>query len=158
MKKLLVLLLALALGTGIGYFFTPTKTIETTREVVVEKIVEVESKTSRTDRDILTTTVIEVKPDGTTITTITETDKSVDTAKTEIETVAEKETDKEEKKVVTRDHKNWIVSALVPANLSGVINAEGITFSLHRRIIGELYAGPFASLKGDFGIGLSLRF
>lgn len=135
----------------------PEKVIE--KEKVVEKIVEVEVEKGTVRRNVETETVIIERPDGTKETIIRERDRSLE----ETERTARRDTDKEasKSKETTRSKKAWIATALVGVERDGLrfgLTPSQSTFVLQRRILGELYVGPYATLGGDFGLGVSMRF
>ena len=53
--------------------------------------------------------------------------------------------------------KDWVFAALVPIN-DLRFERDAIIISAQKRILGEIYAGPWVSLDGSFGLGVSLRF
>lgn len=83
-------------------------------------------------------TVIREKPDGSKETIIEERERIV-------------------KIPVSAKQKDWIASALVPVDGFQIEKSQMI-ISVQKRFLGQIYAGPWVSLDGSFGLGVSLRF
>jgi len=128
-KAIILLLGVLAVGLGLGYYFAP------------EKVKEVEKIVVKEHRDVVT--VVKERPDGTKETVITD--------RTTVDT------DKTKEREVTRDKKDWILTA-------GAINDE-LAFTnpkyfglVQKRILGEIYVGGMLTTSGEFGLALTYRF
>lgn len=139
-QKVAVLLVTLGVGLGLGYYFAPAKIVE------VVKIVEKTHVQTHVDTD----TRIIKRPDGTTETVIKERDRST--------TDNDKTTDRT-KTTLARGNDDWIASLLIePQGLTPATSKNDFTLLLQRHIILGIYAGPYLSGDGEFGIGLSLKF
>ena len=138
------ILAALVLGIASGYYLAPARV----KTVEVIKIVE----KKHVKKNVDTETRIVARPDGSTETVIKEHDGSTeDTNKT---------TDSTKTKVVERDGK-WLATILVGVDRKGLAfepSASNILVSVQRNLIFGLYVGPYVSVGGDFGVGISLKF
>lgn len=135
-KNIWYLSLLFPIGIAIGYWLSPTKT-----EV---KIVEKEIR-----HHVDTTTRINERPNGTRTTIIVEKDRT-----TELST---EKTNKTANKKVSK----WIATALIGINYESsavTLDYQNLTISLQRDLFLGLSAGPWISLDGNFGLGLSIRF
>lgn len=129
-QTLIISTIALLIGAGLGSQLFPTVN---TKEVEVEK--------ERIVKDVVTVTKYITRPDGTTESTTTTTDKS-----------------KESKQATNTKltlAPDWHVS--VAANTNNIaLNDLRYTLQVERRIIGSLFVG--ANLSTDKTVGLSLGF
>jgi len=87
-------------------------------------------------KDIVTTVVVAKKPDGS----------------TETKTVIE---DKSTSLLAKQPKKDWLLTAGLGVNDD--LNRE-ILAMVQRRIIGEVYAGVWATTDGSVGLGLTIRW
>lgn len=161
MKKLASIVVFGLICSSLGYYFAPEKTVERVKTVEVIKEVIVEKIVREVNRDIETTTTVEERPDGTTITTTTERDTSTEVARTDRETGRDSETTADKTTISTRSKKNWLATALVGVERQGTsfdFTQSAFTGVIQRRILGEVYAGIYGSSNGDIGLAVSLRF
>lgn len=130
MKQLGIILLTLAIGSGLGYYFAPgkvvVKTVETVKKDVVTVIKEVK------------------KPDGTTTTETTIKDKTT--------------SEKDSEKTVSRKNLDWMLLGGLKYDSVDHISSPVFYALVQRRIIGEIYAGVGADQTGSLYVGVTIRF
>lgn len=168
--KYIIAAAALLLAFAAGRFLTPTKvqTVEQIREVEVEVIKEVikevEAKTSTTQKNTQTKTVITEYPDGKKVTEIyelnqdtivIEVEKKVEIAK---ESESVKQTEEYKMTTKTFSTKDWSVGAM--AGVSGFdINSKPFYgVQVDRRILGPVHVGGFVTDSKKVGLTVRVSF
>lgn len=134
--KLLIILAAIGIGYGIGYFTKPAKVVE-----VIKKEIVKEAATTRIVYREKTT-----RPDG----TITETESSREDSRT-----SERSSESSSKVVTNRVGLN--VQALAYAPINSLTDREfGVIVS--KRIIGNITVGAMATTDKKIGLTVGLEF
>lgn len=154
MKKYLLLALALITAYAFGRFSAPEKVkIET-------KVVEVEKKTEKKDVDKQlhkkTTTITEIRPDGTKIITVVSTDESQ--TKTKERKIDESVKIGEQTKEVTNSTSKVTVAALAGVNPFDLNRGVDFGASVSRPVIGPITVGVFGFKSGMMGASVGLTF
>lgn len=142
-KLTLIGLALLGIGTGIGYYATPTKTVTVTKVVtktVREKII---------NRNVDVKIVRSIDAAGNPVITITRIDRSTEHSGSTTDGTSVTHTTTE------RVNKDWLLSG---AYLLGASNQREISGSISRRIIGQVYVGAFGTSEGRFGLGVTIAF
>ncbi len=183
----LVALVAFAAGSATGFFGKPAEIREVEKVVYKDKLVYVEKTLTQDEIDRLVnealkkktkkTWTVTKKPDGTTVSTGTETTESEKTKIVkEVETktvyvdkyidrVVEKVVEKEK---IVKNQPGWIVSAGVGVSIpslmgkpeQGIPGLKGavIQAEVGRRVVGPFYLGVFGNTQGTVGLNLSGTF
>lgn len=151
------LLLFGAVCSGIGYYMAPEKVVEKTKTVTVVKTVEVVKEVRDVDRDVETKTRIKENPDGSRETIVTERDRSREVVRRDTETERDETKTEAKERVVSRSKKAWLATAGVGAKLNE-LDSQIFIGAIHRRIIGEVYLGVWATSTGEVGVGATIRF
>jgi hypothetical protein len=136
----LAILVALGLGYSFGRYAQPAKEVIKTVEVV--KTVET------VKHDTVTITKQIKKPDGSTETDTTTTDKDVDTTNTSM-------TDKTSE-TITNVKPQWKATGLLGYNVSTFQKVYGA--EIDRRIIGPIFIGAWANTQQTGGVSVSIEF
>jgi hypothetical protein len=136
----LAILVALGLGYSFGRYAQPAKEVIKTVEVV--KTVET------VKHDTVTVTKQIKKPDGTTETDTTTTDKDIETSKTNI---AESSSE-----TITNVKPQWKATGLLGYNVSTFEKVYGA--EIERRIIGPIFVGAWANTQRTGGVSVSIEF
>lgn len=139
-KAVLGLLLAAGLGYASGRYVQPSKIVIETKEVV--KTVTV------VKHDTVTVTKQIKRPDGTTETDTTTTDKDVDsTNNTVVDTTSE---------TITNSKPQWKATAQAGYNFSSIKPVYGA--EVDRRIIGPIFAGAWGNSDHTAGLAVTVEF
>lgn len=153
-KKIALAIIALITAYAFGRYSAPEKIkIET-------KIVEVEKKTEKRDVDKQnhkkTTTVTEIKPDGSkTITTVI-TDEGV--TKTKDRSITDSTRLSQETKEITNSSSKVTISGLAGLNPFRMESGIDLGASVSRPILGPLTVGIFGFKSGMCGVSAGLTF
>lgn len=134
--KILILLAAIGIGYGIGYFTKPAKVVE----VIKKEVVKEAAVTKVIYREKTT------RPDG----TITETESSREDSRT-----SERSSESSSKVVTNRIGLN--IQALAYAPINNLTDREfGVIVS--KRVIGNITAGVLATTDKKIGLTVGLEF
>lgn len=139
--KLLLIVAGLAISFGLGYFATPTKTVE--KQVVKTETVKVEGKTKIVYRDRV------VKPDGTIIES--EVEKEETNTREESNTLASSE------KTTVKDV-GLTLSALAIKDVSELGKKTEFGVHVSKRVLGAVSVNVLATTDKKVGVGLGWSF
>lgn len=142
-KLALIGLVLFAVGGGVGYYATPTKTVTVTKVVtrtVREKII---------NRNVDVKIVRSIDEHGNPVVTITRIDRSTEHSGSTTDGTSVTHTTTE------RVNKDWLLSGAYTLGRDG---QKEIIGGLSRRIIGQVYVGAFGTSEGRFGLGVTISF
>lgn len=140
LKIIAAVLVALALGYGIGRYLQPAEIKTEVREV--EKVVE------KIKKDIVIVERETKSPDGTVVIDRRTEDRS--------EEAVSRDTRKDEKSEITAYKPQWRVSALAKAKLDAIIPQYGA--HVDRRILGPVWLGVGAYQDGTAQVSVGWEF
>jgi len=154
MKKFILIAIALATAYAFGRFSAPEKVKVETKIVEVEK--KVEKKEIEKQNNKKTTSVTEIRPDGTkTITTVT-TDAGV--TKTKDRSVEESIKSTSENKETTNSSSKVTIAALAGVNPFRITEGVDLGGMVSRPVLGPITIGVFGFKSGMCGVSAGLTF
>lgn len=146
-KSILAILITLAVGLGLGYYFAPVKLKIEQKEVIKE----VEKIKYKENKNINTKIVETIYPDGRIVKETYIVDQSVVFIEKDkqLDKITENKTEKDGIKP------QWFVKAstnLIP-KLNSIYQVD-----VNRKIIGSIYLGVYGRTDKEIGIGVGLEF
>lgn len=154
MKKFIALAVALLAAYAFGRFSAPEKVKIETKLVEVEK--KIEKKETDRQNNKKTTTVTEIKPDGTkTITKVT-TDES--TTKTNTGSIEQSVKIDEKLNETTNSSSKVTISALAGVNPFRIDQGVDLGAMVSKPVLGPVTIGVFGFKSGSMGASVGLTF
>jgi len=155
--KIIITVVVIAGSFAAGRFTAPSKIVEETKTQVAETEKKDEKTNEQKHRDKKTVVVEVTKPDGTKERTITQTDITDTTKKSDTTDQAKINIDESTKKEVTFGNSKVSIMGLGVVNITNLsVPAYGVAIS--KPILGPLTVGVLGLSTGQVGVSVGLTF